>query len=31
MSWDLIAAIIGLPASDAEHRLRELRDRLDPH
>lgn len=31
MSWDLIAAIIGLPASDAEHRLRELRDRPDPH
>lgn len=31
MSWDLIAAIIGLPASDAEHRLRELLDRPDPH
>ena len=26
MSWDLIAAIIGLPADDARHRLRELRD-----
>ncbi len=31
MSWDLIAAIIGLPADDAERRLRELRDRPDPH
>ncbi|MGH3121906.1 MAG: hypothetical protein ACRDND_12900 [Streptosporangiaceae bacterium] len=31
MSWDLIAAIIGLPADDARHRLRELRDRPDPH
>jgi hypothetical protein len=31
MSWDLIAAIIGLPADDARHRLRELRDHPDPH
>jgi hypothetical protein len=31
MSWDLIAAIIGLPADDARQRLRELRDRPDPH
>jgi hypothetical protein len=30
MSWDLIAAIIGLPADDARQRLRELRDRPDP-
>jgi hypothetical protein len=31
MSWDLIAAIIGLPADEAQLRLRELRDRPDPH
>jgi hypothetical protein len=31
MSWDLIAAIIGLPADDARHRLRALRDHPDPH
>ena len=31
MSWDLIAAIIGLPADDARRRLGELRDRPDPH
>ena len=31
MSWDLIAAIIGLPADDARHRLRELRGHPDPH
>ena len=31
MSWDLIAAIIGLPADDARQRLRELRDHADPH
>jgi hypothetical protein len=31
MSWDLIAAIIGLPADDARHRLRQLRDHPDPH
>jgi hypothetical protein len=31
MSWDLIAAIIGLPANEAEHRLHALRDRPDPH
>jgi hypothetical protein len=31
MSWDLIAAIIGLPADDARHRLHELRDHPDPH
>jgi hypothetical protein len=31
MSWDLIAAIIGLPADDARHRLGELRDHPDPH
>jgi len=31
MSWDLIAAIIGLPADEAEHRLHALRDRPDPH
>jgi hypothetical protein len=31
MSWDLIAAIIGLPADDARRRLRELRDHPDPH
>lgn len=30
LSWDLIAAIIGLPADDARHRLRELRDHPDP-
>jgi hypothetical protein len=30
LSWDLIAAIIGLPADDARQRLRELRDRPDP-
>ena len=31
MSWDLIAAIIGLPADDARDRFRELRDHPDPH
>ncbi len=31
MSWDLIAAIIGLPAAEARDRLRELRDHPDPH
>ncbi len=31
MSWDLIAAIIGLPADDARRRLRELREHPDPH
>ena len=31
MSWDLIAAIIGLPADDARERFRELRDHPDPH
>ena len=31
LSWDLIAAIIGLPADDARHRLRELRGHPDPH
>ena len=31
MSWDLIAAIIGLPADDARRRLSELRDHPDPH
>ena len=31
MSWDLIAAIIGLPADDARDRLRELDHRPDPH
>jgi hypothetical protein len=31
MSWDLIAAIIGLPADDARRRLTELRGRPDPH
>jgi hypothetical protein len=31
LSWDLIAAIIGLPAEDARQRLRELRDHPDPH
>ena len=30
MSWDLIAAIIGIPADDARHRLRELRARPHP-
>jgi hypothetical protein len=30
MSWDLIAAIIGIPADDARRRLRELRARPDP-
>jgi hypothetical protein len=31
LSWDLIAAIIGLPADDARDRFRELRDHPDPH
>jgi hypothetical protein len=31
MSWDLIAAIIGLPADDARRRLGELRERPKPH
>ena len=31
MSWDLIAAITGLPADDARRRLTELRGRPDPH
>lgn len=30
MSWDLIAAILGIPAQDARHRLSELRARPDP-
>ena len=30
MSWDLIAAILGVPAHDAQRRLRELRARPDP-
>jgi hypothetical protein len=30
MSWDLIAAIIGIPAADAEDRLAALRSRPDP-
>ena len=30
MSWDLIAAIIGIPADDARHRLQELRTRPHP-
>ncbi|MGI8447241.1 MAG: hypothetical protein ACR2MP_08705 [Streptosporangiaceae bacterium] len=30
MSWDLIAAILGMPAEDARHRLRELRTHPDP-
>ena len=30
MSWDLIAAILGIPAGDARHRLRELRTHPDP-
>ena len=30
MSWDLIAAIMGLPADDARRRLGELRERPDP-
>jgi hypothetical protein len=30
MSWDLIAAILGIPAEDARRRLRELRARPDP-
>jgi hypothetical protein len=29
MSWDLIAAILGIPADDAQRRLRELR--AQPH
>lgn len=31
MSWDLIAAIIGLPADDARDRLRDLQAHPDPH
>jgi hypothetical protein len=30
MSWDLIAAIIGIPAEEARDRLRELRARPHP-
>lgn len=30
MSWDLIAAILGVPADDARHRLRELRAQPAP-
>ncbi len=30
MSWDLIAAITGIPADDARHRLGELRARPNP-
>jgi hypothetical protein len=30
MSWDLIAAILGIPAGDARLRLSELRARPDP-
>lgn len=30
MSWDLIAAIIGIPAADAKHRLTALRGRPEP-
>lgn len=30
VSWDLIAAITGLPADDARRRLAELRARPDP-
>jgi len=30
MSWDLIAAILGVPADDARRRLRELRTHPDP-
>ena len=30
MSWDLIAAIVGIPADDARDRLRELRTRPHP-
>ncbi len=30
MSWDLIAAIMGIAADDARHRLRELRTRPHP-
>ena len=30
MSWDLIAAILGIPADDARHRLRQLRAHADP-
>ena len=30
MSWDLIAAILGVPADDAQRRLRELRTHPDP-
>jgi hypothetical protein len=30
MSWDLIAAILGIPADDARHRLRELRAQPPP-
>ena len=31
MSWDLIAAITGVPADEARDRLRELRARPAPH
>ena len=31
MSWDLIAAIIGIPAADAKDRLTALRARPEPH
>jgi hypothetical protein len=30
LSWDLIAAILGVPAQDARHRLRELRAQPAP-
>jgi hypothetical protein len=30
MSWDLIAAILGIPADHARRRLRELRAHPDP-
>ncbi len=31
MSWDLIAAIIGIPAAEAQDRLAALRSRPEPH
>jgi hypothetical protein len=31
LSWDLIAAIIGIPATEARDRLAQLRARPDPH
>ena len=30
MSWDLIAAILGIPANEARHRLHQLRTHPDP-